>query len=415
MKILYDASSLGRGFGSELTRSGIFRVTREFIGEILGRRDLDVHFAAFPSLVDEIQLARYERQTHFPLGDRLLSVWETGDPVEECIDLVDRIDEAGPDPDKLAIAKLKLLDRTATPLAPPGRFDIYHSLRPPLAASSRVRAAARVVTIPDAIPRLFPELCGEGFVPAFDRLLDSIDATADWIMCNSSGTKEDICAALPMLPERVHVIPLAASSRIFFPEREDHRIRGVAARYGISDAGYVLSLGTLEPRKNLPCLIRAFTRLASEPRYSELQLVLVGATGWKAEAIFAAIEASSGCRDRIVLTGHVPDADLAALYGGARLFVFPSLYEGFGLPVLEAMQCGTPVVASNVSAIPEVVGDAALLVEPDEWALQEAMLKLLGNPNRAALLGQRGAKRAALFSWARTVDETLAAYRRILG
>ena len=413
MKVLYDASNLGRGFGSELTRSGIFRVNREFIAQALRRPDLDVCFAALPSLVDEIQLRRYEREEGFPLADRFLSAWDPGVPMDGCVDLVDRIADAGPEADKRDVARLQLLDRTATPLVAPGHFDIYHSLRAPLAPPSRVRATARVITVPDAIPRLFPELCGEGFVPAFERLLDSIEGAADWIICNSSGTRDDICAILPIAPERVFVVPLAASAEVFFPERDGRRLESVRARHGLSGGEYILSLGTLEPRKNLPCLIRAYGRIASEPRFSSLRLALAGATGWKAEPVFSAIEESS-VRERIVLPGHVPDEDLAALYSGARLFVFPSLYEGFGLPVLEAMQCGTPVIASDAGAMPEVVGDGALLVPPEEEALRKAIVALLDDPEGAARLGRRGEKRARLFSWARAVDETVAVYRRIL-
>ena len=142
-----------------------------------------------------------------------------------------------------------------------------------------------------------------------------------------------------------------------------------------------------------------------------LRLVLVGATGWKAAEVFDAIEHDAIIRDRVVLTGHVPDEDLAALYVGADAFVYPSRYEGFGLPVLEAMCCGVPVVTTTGGALPEVVGQAGLVVDPDDAdGLVEAVLAARGNTR----LIVEGYSRAAEFTWARTIDLTIAAYRVML-
>ena len=146
-----------------------------------------------------------------------------------------------------------------------------------------------------------------------------------------------------------------------------------------------------------------------------MRLVLVGALGWKTESLLETIRTAGVPSERLMLLGHVPDEDLPALLTGASVFAYPSLYEGFGLPVLEAMQCGAPVVTSNTSSLPEVVGDAAICVDPtDESALAQALVDVLVSPNLAADLRHRGIERATSFSWRRTVDETVGVYAAML-
>ena len=415
MRILYDVSSLGRGFGSELTRSGIFRVTREFVDEVRRRQDLSVHFAALPSLLDEVQLARYDRSHGAELERAIVTSWNPGEPLEACIELVDVLDaEPTARGARLAKARVQLLNASARPLAVPEPYDIYHSLRPPLANASRVRSAVRVVTVHDAIPALFPELCDDSFVPAFEKVIASVDPQRDFVVCHSTSTRDDLTSVTSIPEERIFVVPPAASRSTFFPQADDDVVASTLARHGIRDLGYVLSLGTLEPRKNLAELVRAFRELVATAPFEETALVLAGATGWKSDPIFEAVSAGRAAGARIVLPGHVPDADLAALYRGAALFVFPSMYEGFGLPVLEAMQCGTPVVTTNVSSLPEVAGTAALTVEPTERALLDAMRRVLGDPQLGLDLSREGLERASRFSWEKTVEQTVAAYRQML-
>ena len=175
---------------------------------------------------------------------------------------------------------------------------------------------------------------------------------------------------------------------------------------------FVLYLGTLEPRKNLPALLRAFDAVAPDVPH---ELVLVGAEGWMTGPIFDTWRALRH-QDRVRLAGFAPAAALPAWYSAADLFAYPSRYEGFGLPPLEAMACGTPVITSNVSSLPEVVGDAALTVDPsDEVALSAAIRRVLTDPALSADLRERGLRRAATFSWARTAAATVAAYREAVG
>jgi glycosyltransferase involved in cell wall biosynthesis len=168
----------------------------------------------------------------------------------------------------------------------------------------------------------------------------------------------------------------------------------------------------LEPRKNLEGLLRAFARAkkAGIPH----TLVIAGARGW-GDSRLAPLPEALGISDSVIFTGFVEDDDLPHLYGNADFFVYPSLYEGFGLPVLEAMACGTPVITANTSSIPEVAGDAALLVDPrSEMELAAAMVQLAGDPGLRADLGRRGGSQAARFSCERTVGETLAVYEDLL-
>ena len=233
---------------------------------------------------------------------------------------------------------------------------------------------------------------------------------ADRIIAVSEATRRDLIAAYDLPPAKVQVIPEAAAPR--FQPTSDAMQAEVRARYGLPER-YLLYVGTLEPRKNLTRLLRVWTALR---RTGEIPpLVLVGARGWLIEPFFESL-AQNPYREDVILPGYIADPDLPAVYGAAAAFVFPSLYEGFGLPPLEAMACGTPVACSNVSSMPEVVGDAAVTFDPrDDAAMIEALRRIVGESDLRADLRARGLRRAAEFSWARTARETLALYRELLG
>ena len=230
------------------------------------------------------------------------------------------------------------------------------------------------------------------------------------ILADSHATKSDLVTMLAVPPEKVTVVHLAADPTFRpLPEAE---IRRVSAQYGLKP-GYLLFVGTLEPRKNVPGLLQSY-RLLLNQRKSIAPLVLVGGKGWLHEEVFERVET-------LHLTGgvrflhDVPDIDLPALYNGASLLVSPSFYEGFGLPALEAMACGTPVVAAERASLPEVVGDAGVLVNPDEpEAIAEGLAAVLGDPALWARLREAGLARAAQFTWEKTARETLAIYQKVL-
>lgn len=291
------------------------------------------------------------------------------------------------------------------------RADVFHSPVYALPAlRDRVRRVRRVryyLTIYDVIPFRFPEFSSWGGEAWLRHIIERI-GPEDNVLAISEHSRRDLLDACPQIaPERVYVTHLAADPERFYPCADPARRAQVRATYGIPDAPYVLSVGTLEPRKNIPHLIRTFAALVRAEQLDDLHLVLTGDRGWDDEAIFAEAGQRPDVRDRIVFTGFVDDADLAPLYTGALVFVYPSFYEGFGLPPLEAMQCGTPVITSNTSSLPEVVGDAGTLVDPrDGDALAQAILEVYRDGEQRAALARRALARARQFTWERFGRQT---------
>jgi glycosyltransferase involved in cell wall biosynthesis len=293
--------------------------------------------------------------------------------------------------------------------------DVFHSpfdpLPPPVPGR---RHPQRVLTIYDLIPILEPSLF-EPHVPPMIRNVVASITPGDWVTTISHSTKRDLCGYVDIDPDRVFVTHLAASPELFHPVEDEELKSAVRQRYGIPEVPYVLTLNTLEPRKNLGHAIRSFARLVQEQRLNDLHFVVVGSKGWDHNDVFAEATRYPGLERRIIFAGRVDDGDLATLYSGALAFVYPSLYEGFGLPPLEAMQCGVPVITSDRSSLPEVVGDAGVMVDPtDRDALCEALLRVCEDSDLRADLSRRALERAAEFSWDRCVSGTLAAYRRAL-
>jgi glycosyltransferase involved in cell wall biosynthesis len=229
------------------------------------------------------------------------------------------------------------------------------------------------------------------------------------ILTLSEFSRRDIIETYAVDPERVIVTPAAAPTH-FKPVADDAELKKIRERYGIS-ANYLLSLGSIQPRKNLTRLIEAFLWLRTSRPASRLpQLVIAGKRGWLDDEVFRAAQ-QDGLNESVKFIGYVPEGDLEALYSGAMCFVYPSYFEGFGLPVLEAMQCGAAVIAGNQTSLPEVAGDAALLFDPfDTRALGEAIARVIDDPDYRAELRGRGLKRAAEFSWIDTARLTLKAY-----
>ena len=261
-----------------------------------------------------------------------------------------------------------------------------------------------VVTVHDLTLVTHPEWHEAAKVRYFGWALRRAVATADRVLCVSATTARDLAEHLGVGGDRVDVTPLGTD----LVPASDEEVALLRARIGL-DGPYLLGLGTLEPRKDLPTLVRAFATLAAALPHT---LVLAGLAGWGSDELAEAV-AASGAAERIRLTGYVPEQDKAALLSGADLLVYPSRYEGFGLPVLEAMACGTPVVTTTGGSLPEVAGDAALLVPPgDPEQLAAAVLELLGDQAAWADQARRGRARAAAFTWERCADLTATAYRK---
>jgi glycosyltransferase involved in cell wall biosynthesis len=265
---------------------------------------------------------------------------------------------------------------------------------------------ALVTTVHDLVPLRLP-----GLVPARHRwavrcLLPAALRRANQVIAVSETTRAELLARYRLPPARVTVVPEAAASH--FAPPAPAALAAVRARYGLGRP-YVLFVGFLEPKKNLGALLQAVARLDRRGAWGPTELVVAGAPGWGPDPR-RQVQAF-GLDGLVRFVGPVADADLSALYGGAVAFAFPSLWEGFGLPVLEAMAAGAPVIASDRGALPEVTAGAALLVEPTPEPLADGLGQLLADPALRERLRAAGLARAAEFSWERTARETLAVYR----
>ena len=280
-----------------------------------------------------------------------------------------------------------------------GAVDVVHG---PNYVVPPTRAAAAVVTVHDLTFVHHPEMSTAATL-AYPRLIARAVARGAWVHTESTFVAAELTAELAVPADRITVVPLGVTPP---PPGDPARGRALAGA-----ERYVLAVGTIEPRKDHPLLVTAFELLADDD--PDLRLVIAGPDGWGADALTARIAASPR-RDRIVRLGWVDDTDRAALLRGAAVLAFPSRYEGFGLPPLEAMAVGTPVVATAVGAVPEVVGDAAELVAAgDADALAGALARVLTDAPRRAELVARGTARAAHFGWDRCARGLAGLYGRV--
>jgi glycosyltransferase involved in cell wall biosynthesis len=238
--------------------------------------------------------------------------------------------------------------------------------------------------------------------------------TAAHIITVSEYSRRDIIETYRVASDRITVTPEAAPAT-FAPVTEEKEIARVRNLYGIN-SDYILSVGSIQPRKNLVRLITAYSALRRRRPQAKLpRLVLVGKCAWLYNETLRSIT-ELGVSESVILTGYVPEADLPALYSGAVCFIYPSYFEGFGLPPLEAMKCGAPVIVGNRTSLPEVVGDAGLLVDPfDVDAIAAGIEKMIDDSSLQAELRRKGLERARLFDWRETARRTLEVYQRTLG
>ena len=297
------------------------------------------------------------------------------------------------------IAEDKLLDGYLKK----GKFHVYHETGMfPLTMSTAVPS---VLTIYDLSLIKYPECHPLDRVSHFNRYFYRRLPSVVHVITISEFIREEIISTLNMSPDNVTAIPLAASGAFFSRCADD--IKRYLDSEGIPDR-YILTVGTREPRKNLIGLVRAYSTMDTD-----VPLLCVGWPGWMSESLPAEID-QLRLKGRVRLLGHVSDEKLALLYSGALVSVYPSIYEGFGLPILEAMACGCPVVCSNRSSMPEVAGDAAYLVEPeDERDIARGLSEMMYDKGIRQMYVDRGRKRAVQFSWDDTAHRTIAVFRQI--
>ncbi len=286
-------------------------------------------------------------------------------------------------------------------------IDLLHSLHytRPVALP-----CASVVTFHDMTFFLYPQLHTRSKRFFFPIAIRMSARKADALIAISESTRQDTIRLLGVLPQKIISTPLGVTED-FRPVSDSMIREEVRQKYKLPE-DYILYVGLVEPRKNLPLLIKSFKALVE--RGVHHQLVIVGRFGWMYKEVLQQIEAL-GVKEKVQFTGYVPSQDLPMVYNLASVFVYPTLYEGFGLPALEAMACGTPVITSAISSLPEIVGDAGLLVPPgDEQALSDAIFETLSNQTLQKQLATKGIQRASLFTWERTAQETLRVYESVL-
>lgn len=435
MNLLYDISVLGVGHFQPLAKTGIYRTVEE-LGKGFGRLCAgNVTFCATGSIAyyqyATAYLAHHHADfadislAHVPLSHALRSRLEKHRiDIKKAIKLSPNSQVLTERARRSYYTWLKqfnhyfdrfLSSRNTIVPEQIQRADIFHSPYYPF--PQQVRDATHLkkfLTVYDLILLHSPQFFNIKKEHFLKRVLADIDDRT-WVLCISHATKHDLCNYLPSLdPSRIFVTHLAASDKFHVCVDSD-RISAVKTKYQLPNAPYFLSVATLEPRKNIEHVLRCFGRLLEQREIPDAMLVLVGTKGWDYDRIFHEISQSKLLQKRCICTGYVADDDLAPLYSGALGFVYPSFYEGFGLPPLEAMQCGVPVITSNTSSLPEVVGDAGIMLAPtDEDALCQAMLDIYRQTSLRESMSQKSLERAEQFSWNTCVQETIAAYHTAL-
>jgi glycosyltransferase involved in cell wall biosynthesis len=427
--VLFDAAVLGQNRIKATSFTSIARVAQAHLSALAGAGEWDVVLSSSGSVADLHGAARFVAERVDPGRPFRLPLGRATVAAIECARRLVGMTRAGgegsgetPSPVR-SVARGVLAKRAMRELSFPARLmraaRLFHS--PLHRFPDRILESPRItrlLTLHDVIGLTHPELVSAQH-PGWDReRLDGI-RPSDFVLCVSESTRREMLERYPAIQaERTMVAHLAADDA-FRPCRDPGILASVRSRYGIPEGDpYLLCLALYDRRKNFHGIVRAFAALCRQGEIPGLRLVMAGAIRM-AEAREEAREAladAAAFRGRIHTTGWVAQEDLPALYSGAEAFVFPTYAEGFGLPPLEAMACGTPVVTSNATSIPEVVGDAALQVAPgDGDALAQAILDVHRSRERREAMSRAGLERAKLFSWASFEANTIEAYRLALG
>ena len=265
----------------------------------------------------------------------------------------------------------------------------------------------QVITFHDMTYFLFPKRHRFWHVLFFRFIMKRSIHIADAIMADSESTKNDILKYFKLDPEKITTVHLGVSND-YMPQADGRAKESIVQKYQLPSPDYILFVGTLEPRKNIQGLIKAFALIAKA--FPKLVLVVAGQKGWHYEEIFKLVR-ENNLNDKIIFTGYVAESELPKLFAGAKLFIYPSFYEGFGLPVLEAMACGIPVITSNISSMAEIASGAARLINPDriEEIANEIQL-VLSNDQLSKQLAEKGLARTKMFSWKKMAEQNLLVY-----
>ncbi len=392
LNIIFDVLVLGHAHKSPVSRGGIYRYASQLLLAIQSRLDVK----SIPFIAD----SKYTNDATNELSELI----RANDIQTQSNEILDSLSS------KINIKKLSRgnqftgISRSNT---------IFHTPFQAVPSSVRDnRINPSIITLHDMIPFILPQLFPDETLRNFNQLLEQL-REEDHVICVSESTRNDFLRQKTLVKEEnVHVTPLAAS-KYLQPVYDASLKRLFRESIGLqNDDRVILSLCTLEPRKNLINLINVFERIYIRNR--NFKLVLAGSLGWKTTALSERIKTSLATSS-IIQTGHIEEKHLRTLFSIAEVFVYPSIYEGFGLPPLEAMQCGTPTIAGNTSSLPEVTGDAALLIDPKSTdELYSAISRVLESRSLREKMSSASLKQAALFSWDKTADLTIDIYKRAL-
>jgi glycosyltransferase involved in cell wall biosynthesis len=289
-----------------------------------------------------------------------------------------------------------------------GKLDLFHSpdfVLPPVSGN-----IPTLLTVHDLSFVHFPEVYPQVLVNYLNKVVPWSVGRATHILADSEATKQDLMAVWQVPSEKVSVL-YSGVSDLFARVEDEGMITAVRHKYNLGEAPYLLSVGTVQPRKNYQMLIQAFAPLANRFPHN---LYIAGGKGWLYDEMMAEIE-KQGLTDRVRFIGFVDDADLPTLYSAADLYLFPSIYEGFGLPMLEAMACGVPVIASDVSSLPEVGEGTAVLLpphDPAKWT--QKINELLADSEQQKQMTTAGYKQVQRFSWEKAATQLLLIYQRLI-
>ena len=417
MNVILDASPLGIGFYHRQARTGVSRVIEQLVSGMQQADDVNLILAASTHIAETMRYSKSVFSENMP-------AFANGATEQSLAKMENNLlDYFSPDSKPTKVIR-ELTYRTRKALRQDvSSFNsgslpekaVYHATFFPIPETIRQsKALPMVQSMYDMIPVFHPEWFTSG-EQTVKRVLETLPSDA-WVTTISQATKDDFCAYTGFDADRVAPILLAASPELFYPVEDEDQKQAVRRKFGIEEKPYLLSIATLEPRKNIAHLIRTFRELIEARALpADVQLVLVGTKGWKFDEIMDEAGKSPELASRLIFTGFVQDEDLAPLYSDALVFVYPSLYEGFGLPPLEAMQCGLPVITSTIAAISEVVSEAAIQVSPtDTDELSQAILTVVNSAELRTELAEKGVQQASLFGWDKFTQEHIQFYNKVI-
>ena len=405
INVVLDVMALGAGYKSNKGRTGVFRVVENLLNGLRNSDECDLKLVS----------TQFQNESKLFLKENIetrnrLSYPSTADRV------INKLNNFSRD-----FFKNQNIDNFFNAILPDNNLkklsyksDVYHSPYMPLPheiqSSSKIK---KILTVHDLIPVILPQYFENNHDSLVKHAIESLGSDG-WAICVSQSTKNDLCNYFSFDPNRVFVAHLAASKTLFYPNKDLEKVTDLRLKYKIGEHPYFLSVCTLEPRKNITHVINCFISLIKSKELKDVNLVLAGTKGWDFSTIFESLK-DSEIEKRIIFTGFVDDQDLAPLYSDSIGFVYVSHYEGFGLPVLEAMQCGKPVITSNTSSLPEVVENGGILISPtDGDALRQAILDLYHKEDLRKDLSNKALLQSKKFTWENFTSQNISAYKTSL-